>query len=351
MPPHEDILLWHEPPICGGIPFRKWEVSLKAHVQSKLDAWYTDGRPMFPRETLEDIHSQFQDPMNVNGELIAVKGLDHWWYEFQLRTGDVVEYNGVPWRLDGPHIVYTPFERLMEHAADRKPAIYYTISIAYKMMHADQGPTLIGSVETAAKMVGDEGEAWGKTDSGKGITSKLSSLEVPPLKVTKIIGLACGTFMTVQNPKETKRSLVQHAFLIILRELVATDELGNGKPTCYVQDPAYIEDDRAVLTRMGIESLRDPAGFLEINESSIVFCCNPTTCVKSIIADIARPLILIWNTVSDDPHKESSSYWNPDCPRVRKMIEEEYDMFDFPEDENFGEMAIYVRKNALVPEE
>lgn len=36
---------------------------------------------------------------------------------------------------------------------------------------------------------------------------------------------------------------------------------------------------------------------------------------------------------------------DPDSPRIRKMICDSYNCFDFPYDEHFGDMAIYVRRD------
>jgi hypothetical protein len=112
-------------------------------------------------------------------------------------------------------------------------------------------------------------------------------------RITNIIGLACGTFVDGSDPKASQRSAVQHAMLMLIRRLLQASHIGPGEVPCYVQDPAY-PADRMVFAENNVETVQDPEGFLKMNDSSLFFfCCEPTTCVKSIVAGVARHLILI----------------------------------------------------------
>ncbi len=61
---------------------------------------------------------------------------------------------------------------------------------------------------------------------------------------------------------------------------------------------AYVDTDKEVLGRVGVTVVDDPRGFLEVDDNSVVICVAPNVPVKQIIADIARPAVLIWNRVT-----------------------------------------------------
>lgn len=58
--------------------------------------------------------------------------------------------------------------------------------------------------------------------------------------------------------------------------------------------------DRDVLADIGFEMIDDPRGWLEIDERSVVLSVAPNVPVKEIIADTARPAIVIWSRVKND---------------------------------------------------
>jgi hypothetical protein len=66
-----------------------------------------------------------------------------------------------------------------------------------------------------------------------------------------------------------------------------------------VQDPEYTDVDRRILHGAGFQVVDDPHGFLKVNEQSIVLSIAASMPVKHIIADIARPAIVIWLTVNN----------------------------------------------------
>lgn len=97
------------------------------------------------------------------------------------------------------------------------------------------------------------------------------------------------------------RSMSQHALALLLRDFLASkyppgdDSEGAGEIKCYAQDPIYTPVDEQVLREAGFTIVHDPEGFVKIDETSVVIAINPDIPVKQIIADIARPAIMIWN--------------------------------------------------------
>ena len=96
------------------------------------------------------------------------------------------------------------------------------------------------------------------------------------------------------------RSSFQHALLLTLRDILGEKMANsNNEILCYAQDPAYTTTDEAILEEHGITVLDDPKAFLEVDGSTVVFSCAPNVPVKQIIADIARPAIVIWHRISE----------------------------------------------------
>lgn len=140
---------------------------------------------------------------------------------------------------------------------------------------------------------------WEGSEAWRDIKSTLSSLNLN-IKIGKVIGMACGSFTPTLDCRGSRRSAVQHALLLTLKSFLQESNLGTTDVACYVQDPGYSNTDWLVLERSDIKVLEDPEGFLEMDDASLVFSCSPNICVKEIVADIARPPILIWCTVKEE---------------------------------------------------
>ncbi|KAL4861839.1 hypothetical protein BDV12DRAFT_203609 [Aspergillus spectabilis] len=139
-------------------------------------------------------------------------------------------------------------------------------------------------------------------------------------------------------PGASYNSIFQHAFLVTMQRHLQQET--NGQIACSVQDPAYTDADRAVLDTYGIRVLDDPEGFLEVDDVSLVFSCSPSVPVKQIVVDVAKPAVVIWDRVENG----NSRGTDPDSPRVRQVMTQFYKALEFPYEEHFGDMVIYVRR-------
>ncbi len=68
----------------------------------------------------------------------------------------------------------------------------------------------------------------------------------------------------------------------------------------------YEDVDRTVLGELGMTVLDHPRGFLEVDEATVVFSQAPLVAVRQIVADIARPAVMVWDKVREIPRK---GYW------------------------------------------
>ncbi|ROW08465.1 hypothetical protein VMCG_03213 [Cytospora schulzeri] len=143
------------------------------------------------------------------------------------------------------------------------------------------------------------------------------------------------------------RSMAQHALALMMQEFLGSDHTSGAHidsirgVQCYAQDPIYTPIDEQVLCEAGFTVVEDPRAFLEVDESSVIISISPDIPVMQIIADIARPAIMIWNKVSSI---DRNVLTDPVSPRVDQMLED-YIELPFPaENESFGNLAMYIRK-------
>jgi hypothetical protein len=96
------------------------------------------------------------------------------------------------------------------------------------------------------------------------------------------------------------RSMAQHSLMLAARDLLQ-GATGAGAARsgvkCYAQDPEYAAVDKRLLSEEGATVLEDPRGFLEVDENCVVISASPNVPVRQIVADIARPAVLIWDEV------------------------------------------------------
>lgn len=148
--------------------------------------------------------------------------------------------------------------------------------------------------EMVAKDFREKSQAWEESEACQRFRSILSS-EVSSHDINKIVGLACGSLSLPNN----QRAADQTALLVTVRKWLKERDQNNDI-FCYIQDPMNTSVDREVLADIGFEMIDDPRGWLEIDERSVVLSVAPNVPVKEIIADTARPAIVIWNRVKDE---------------------------------------------------
>jgi hypothetical protein len=104
-------------------------------------------------------------------------------------------------------------------------------------------------------------------------------------------------------------SALQHAFALEMRNLIHPLQPSLGHFQSYAQDPAYSEIDKRLLEKEGFAILDDPRGFLEVDNSSVVLSIAPNIPVRQIVADIARPALLVWGRGSSVVNSDEEIGW------------------------------------------
>jgi hypothetical protein len=141
--------------------------------------------------------------------------------------------------------------------------------------------------------------AWEESEACKNFKSILSSF-AGGHDINKIVGLACGSLALPQND----HAAFQTAMLVTVRSWLKERDQNKDVP-CYIQDPMNTPIDQKVLAGIKFEMIDDPRGWLEVDECSVVLSVAPNVPVKEIIADTARPAVLIWYRVENEEQQNA----------------------------------------------
>ncbi|TPX14830.1 uncharacterized protein E0L32_004939 [Thyridium curvatum] len=204
-----------------------------------------------------------------------------------------------------PRVVYQDYWRLVKTQPDRPKETYHC---AY----------LIDWINTSARnfrgVLADASLAFEKSQSAWNLstTCHLLSLELNKRldmdKVTKIVCFGLGD-MCRKPPEWVMRSeslhghdveasfvqpsMLQHAIALTMMK-ICHDKTGNAVDLL-AQDPDYTEQAKTILEINGFSVVgqHGAGGFAEVDDNSVVFSVFVKAPLKQIIADIARPILII----------------------------------------------------------
>ncbi|KAI0814569.1 hypothetical protein GGR55DRAFT_675863 [Xylaria sp. FL0064] len=151
---------------------------------------------------------------------------------------------------------------------------------------------------------------------------------------------------TIQDA-HSQQSMVEHVLVSAIRSNLLQLGIMSASSKLYVQDRAYTQVDRSVLSSTGFNIVNDPDAFLMLDDSSVLVSVDPAIPVKQIVADICRPAIIIWNKARNDEDLLGFYCTDPTSPRVDKMLKKEYKDFEFPVHKDYPDLVMYVRKTAI----
>ncbi|KAI1648939.1 uncharacterized protein F4817DRAFT_314232 [Daldinia loculata] len=177
-------------------------------------------------------------------------------------------------------------------------------------------------------------------------------------KINKVVCFALGDMapMSCYDSRYTahgsetankKFSMNQHAVALTMGAAFRSTTAANVE--ILAQDPDYSPTSKALLKNLGISVVGEhgAGGFSEIVDDSVVFFCYPTFPMSEIIADIARPAMIIGNgrthvlnntTYGARTHADTAAFEvfqrrqpypsNAETPRTREMWKD-YTEHDF----------------------
>ncbi|KAK2596440.1 hypothetical protein N8I77_013330 [Diaporthe amygdali] len=312
--------------------------------KQKVREMFERGVPFFTRSAMEQLKHQIDSikSMNENGE-----STDGQKFVFSSVTGQRVERAVLKGLTRSRHFGQ---EKVLYSDQALCP-----LQICYGgQSELDQFRSLEGTRDALHASL----KLWQTSEDCARLKSCLSTASLPG--ITKIIAFACSSI--ARDVDHTRhRSATQHALLLTLRDILQAAQPGI-EITCIAQDPIYTDIDKVVLSEHGVEVLYDPEGFIEVDDQSVVLSFSPNVPVRQIITDLARPVILAWDTVLTeeqtinrwarvhDPPKTAATaedleacLCDPESSRVRAMIREEYVDVHRLDDKEFGDASIYIR--------
>ncbi|KAJ5246610.1 hypothetical protein N7468_001593, partial [Penicillium chermesinum] len=327
---------------------------------AQIDRLYKSGVPFFSKEMIGDAWAKIQQ-LNAPGSKIQLKGPDGIVIEHETRTGELPDRyrdskaSQTERVLQRPVLSYVPYAHLKHrlywqsyYDEDTPPCCTITLmhpTITRRIGTHEPVPDPELRLDPEPRSQGELLEAWSKKQLGWIKSPMCSNLKqilsssAADLDIRQIVGFSLGSI----SHDIDDRSGYQHALLLTLRDWLLEER--DAVVPCYVQDPIYTEGDSVIMKENDVEILDDPLGWLAIDDTSIVVSIASNVASKEIVADIARPAIVIWGRVGDNNYDQRGklSLTDPDSPRVRKMMEG-YEMFEFGADDHVGDVVVYVRR-------
>ncbi|KAI1192954.1 hypothetical protein F5X97DRAFT_60571 [Nemania serpens] len=304
-----------------------------------IQAMYDAGTPVFTKDSIRKIGEElkhFQNGEHSNGAKITLKGINGVDYEVSVdppisERGENEHVGGATWAIAYKSIIYLTSCRDIEFFNFEKAYLPMWICAPIRRLgiglEFKNPPTL---PEEDFTMYQTTVQQWKTSQHFEQVQDVLASVKIP-FPVTKVIGLGLGPL--VIKSRVFERFVYQHALMSVLRQKFSISS------SAYVQDPAYTQRDRNILHSAGLTVLEDPQGLLELDEYSILLAISPNIPIKDIVADICRPGIIIWNSLTPNPGPPSHG------SRAIKMIENEYCTVPFPNHESFRNLVMLVRKS------
>ncbi|PWY77016.1 hypothetical protein BO70DRAFT_339585 [Aspergillus heteromorphus CBS 117.55] len=318
-------------------------VKVKARLEHVVRL-YNSGKPLFPRVLLEDLNRQIE----AGQESVRIDDLDDVTTSYSLLVpascSDIASTYCIGYAsIQLMTYIHPSFTTMI--VPDPSP-----VSISYT--HYPNVPE--STLEEVRGAFGQIRSHWERSETCQKLQGQLFSME-SSTQIRKIVAFGLGTLAKVQKGRLSTSSYVQHAAIKTMATVLSPD--GGEEIQCYAQDPWYDAMDVAFLTSIGITVVNDPKGFLEIDESTLVFSVCPNVPVKQIVADVQWPGAMIWNTVCEGEEtkqwrKRLSSgeeFWlgplitDPDSPRVCDMVRHYNKMPLYDPEDYFGDLTIYVK--------
>ncbi|KAH8904778.1 hypothetical protein BR93DRAFT_980511 [Coniochaeta sp. PMI_546] len=307
---------------------------------------YDQGVKLWRREDLVDIEQQLAQSRTA--EKFTVRRTD----------GSVVHIKnpifGVQKPIWKPYVKFQEYWHQVRTTPDGPPETY---QCTYLVDWTNQTvPNYEGPIEGVRLLFENSQKRWNASATCKAFTSQLRQLlsqDVNRKQVTKIVCFGLGElnlkppdWWRIENnsrpddEQETETSLIEgalthHAIALtmasIARSLIRNGDTGAVR--LLTQDPCYSDDTKDMLRELGFEVVGDhgACGFAEMDDESIVFSAFAKAPVKQIIADLARPAVIICaKSTSAGVFSRLRKPWgDPESPRTRQMWKE-YENYDFP---------------------
>ncbi|KAI1494413.1 hypothetical protein F5X96DRAFT_617826 [Biscogniauxia mediterranea] len=183
---------------------------------------------------------------------------------------------------------------------------------------------------------------WEESESCGRLRGRLArAFELVPEQWAKVDKIVC--FALGEPGNETRSRMMQHAMITTIADML--QERFQTRVRKLTQDPGYSAVTADGLRRHGFEVMEEPggvAGYLEIDNNSVVASIYLPQPIKQMIADMARPMMIIVNSIIPDTPAnkiiEQQARKYAESPRTREMWEDYYDEAVFVRNPNNNNM-------------
>ncbi|KGY15675.1 hypothetical protein PABG_11328 [Paracoccidioides brasiliensis Pb03] len=248
---------------------------------------YDSGVKLWRKEDLADIEQQLAHSRTT--EKFTVRRID----------GSAIHIRnpmfGVQKPIWRPYVKFQEFWHLVQTTPDGPPEMY---SCTYLM-------------ENGRSLFENSRNQWNDSATCEAFTSQIRNLLCGNGNAKKN-----SSKSTAEQEPETsviEASLIHHAIALTMADVTRSHaETGDERVRLLAQDPLYSTEKKDVLRQIGFEVVGDhgAGGFAELDDIAPV---------KQIIADLARPAVIIC----------AKPYKDPDSPRTKQMWKE-YESCEFP---------------------
>ncbi|CAG7932860.1 unnamed protein product [Penicillium olsonii] len=291
---------------------------------------YSSGTRLWTKEVLEDIEQQLRQSYAM--ERFSVRRID----------GSIIQISNPMFQVTNPiwkpHVKYQEYWQLVK-AQPNGPIETYLCS--YIVDWSNQTARNFRELLAQPMQVFDEKQLlWQNSKTCKLLAALVQDI-LGTNTVKKVLCFGLGDFCR-SAPEWLKRqhgswdedsevknvmgSMIQHSMALTIAQLCC----GNKKLPLLAQDPDYTEVAEEILTKkeFKIVGTHGAGGFAEIDEESIIISPFAAAPVKQIIADLARPALII-STGFEVFNGNEKPLADAESPRTRQMWVG-YDAYSLP---------------------
>lgn len=279
------------------------EIEDEVETMDQIKRFYAEGSPLFTKASLQKAAEALNNDVPV---------LEYEW-NGKLRKQEIDDppnSSNSYWNDAVRVIVYSCYQQ-------------FTLPHPNENLDLESGPLHIGwckesappkcsldDVRTAFEL---HQNTWLQSNTCKNLTQILESAK-PTMTVDKVLCLGLGSLSARLNHEkraepgyqyQESRSIIQHAAAITIAQILSPP-LGGSTIQILAQDPEYGDLDEQFFSERGITVLKDPQGFLVVDEKTLVISVACNVPQKQIVADLTTPAGMVWNTVRREEEEETA---------------------------------------------
>ncbi|KAI0857342.1 hypothetical protein F4860DRAFT_517925 [Xylaria cubensis] len=264
-------------------------------------ALYKRDEPLWTRAFLEDMRAQ----MKENVKLFIIHYID----DSLAPQENLAHEDPDTWHTK---IVFFGYRHLIDQSIQHSPIglQYASYAIRQRSVCDLESPYLFPQygIDELDREFRIASKAWAKHEARHKLAAALLGLELPPT-INKVICFGLGNHLTKEFEYWT-----QHPAAVTIKNVLKI-KFG-WKVRLLTHFPEYTSDTKAVLEKHGFEVIGRNGidGFLEVDENSLVFCKPSDIPVRQILAELARPAVIVTR-----PFREDDLDWVDKTEKVDRL--------------------------------